>query len=275
MEDEIARLTKQSNELGELKEKAIKNAGLEKSQKEVERAFDALTDATKDREVAMNEATLAEKKAAQKVKEASDKMRTGWANGKGTGENDPEKFVEDANKEIDARRRKETQEAIAKREKEGADEQKKLNEELQKAQRAVKDWIDGFKNNRNTNFADFNKEQNQAAKDNAVQVLDANGNAVVGPDGQPLTMDKRQANKVKSNRQQLDRLLKMRNPDARTQKEIERRQAFDDMFNPEKLKERMRKEEDARKAKEQADKTMRDNIAALKKMLVDDNGVAI
>lgn len=275
MEDEIARLTKQSNELGELKEKAVKNAGLEKSQKEVERAFNALTDATKDREVAMNEATLAEKKAAQKVKEASDKMKTGWANGKGTGENDPEKFVEEANKEIDARRRKEAQEEIAKRQKEGADEQKKLNEELQKAQRAVKDWVDSFKNNRHTNFADFNKGQNQAAKDNAVPVLDANGNAVVGPDGEPLTMDKRQANKVKSNRQQLDRLLKMRNPDARTRKEIERRQAFDDMFNGEKIKERMKKEEDARKAKEEADKKMRDDIDKLKKLFVDDNGAAV
>ena len=275
MEDEIARLTKQSNELGELKEKAVKNAGLEKSQKEVERAFNALTDATKDREVAMNEATLAEKKAAQKVKEASDKMKTGWAGGKGTGENDPEKFVEETNKEIDARRRKEAQEEIAKRQKEGADEQKKLNEELQKAQRAVRDWIDSFKNNKHTNFADFNKGQNQAAKDNAVQVLDANGEAVVGPDGEPLTMDKRQANKVKSNRQQLDRLLKMKNPDARTRKEIERRQAFDDMFNGEKIKERMQKEENARKAKEEADKKMRDDIDKLKKLFVDDNGAAV
>lgn len=275
MEDEIARLTKQSNELGELKEKAIKSAGLEKSQKEVERALDALTDATKDREVAMNEATVAEKKAAQKVKEASDKMKTGWAGGKGTGENDPDKFGEEWNKEIDARRRKETQKEIEKRQEEGAEEQKKLNEELQKAQRAVKDWIDSFKNNKHTNFADFNKGMNQAAKDNAVQVLDANGEAVVGPDGEPLTMDKRQANKVKSNRQQLDRLLKMRNPDARTRKEIERRQAFDDMFSGEKIKERMKAEEDARKAKEEADEKMRENIRKLKEMLVDDNGAAV
>ena len=274
MEDEIARLTKQSNELGELKEKAIKNAGLEKSQKEVERALDALTDATKDRETAMNEATLAEKKAAQKVKEASDKMKTGWA-GKNEAENDPEKFAEEQNREIDKRRREETRKKIEDAQKRGADEQKKLNEELQKAQRAVKDWVDSFKNNRHTNFADFNKRQNQAAKDSAVKVLDANGNAVVGPDGEPLTMDKKQANKVKSNRQQLQRLLKMRNPDARTLKEIERRQAFDDMFNGEKIKERMKKEEDARKAKEEADRKMRSNIEALKKMLVDDNGVAI
>lgn len=58
-------------------------------------------------------------------------------------------------------------------------------------------------------FADFNKQMNQAAKDNAVQIgVDANGN--------PLAIDKKQANRVKSNRQQLDRLLKMRNPDART-----------------------------------------------------------
>ena len=150
-----------------------------------------------------------------------------------------------------------------------------MNEELQKAQKAVRDWIDSFKNNRHTNFADFNKAQNQAAKDNAVPVLDANGDAVVGPDGEPLTMDKRQANKVKSNRQQLDRLLKMRNPDARTRKEIERRQAFDDMFNGEKIKERMKKEEDARKAKEEADKKMRDDIDKLKKLFVDDNGAAV
>lgn len=126
---------------------------------------------------------------------------TGWNNGKGEGVNDPSKFGEEENKKIVARRWKETQEAIAKREKEGADEQKKLNEELQKAQRAVKDWIDGFNNNRHTNFADFNKGQNQAAKDNAVRVLDANGQAVVGPDGELLTMDKKQANKVKSNKQ--------------------------------------------------------------------------
>lgn len=70
MEDEIARLTKQSNELGELKEKAIKNAGLEKSEKEVKRALDALIDATKDRDTAMNEATLAEKKAAEAIAKA-------------------------------------------------------------------------------------------------------------------------------------------------------------------------------------------------------------
>lgn len=58
-------------------------------------------------------------------------------------------------------------------------------------------------------FADFNKQMNQAAKDNAVQIG-------VGPGGQPIAIDKKQANQVKSNRQQLDRLLKMRNPDART-----------------------------------------------------------
>ncbi len=150
-----------------------------------------------------------------------------------------------------------------------------MNEELQKAQKAVKDWIDSFKNNKHTNFSDFNKGQNQAAKDNAVQLLDANGQAVVGPDGKPLAVDKKQANQVKSNRQQLDRLLKMKNPDARTRKEIERRQAFDDMFNGEKIKERMDKEKNALKAKEDADKKMRSDISALKKMLVDDNGVAL
>lgn len=260
----------------DIKQKAVEKIDLAKSEKEVQRALDAVIDANKDRAVAAEESALAEKRAAAKVKEAADKMNaTGWNNGKGEGVNDPSKFGEEYDKEIEARRMKETQEAIAKRQKEGADEQKKLNEELQKAQRAVREWIDSFNNNRHTNFADFNKGQNQAAKDNAVQVLDANGKAVVGPDGEPLTMDKRQANKVKSNRQQLDRLLKMRNPDARTRKEIERRQEFDDMFNGEKIKERMKKEEDVRKAKEEADRKMRADIDALKRMIVDNNGVAI
>lgn len=264
----------------DIKQKAVEKIDLDKEAKEVDRALDAVIDANKDRAVAVAEAALSEKQYAQKVKDAEKKMEeslkpTGWNNGKGEGVNDPSKFGEEYDKEIEARRMKETQEAIATRQKEGADEQKKLNEELQKAQRAVREWIDSFNNNRHTNFADFNKGQNQAAKDNAVQVLDANGKAVVGPDGEPLTMDKRQANKVKSNRQQLDRLLKMRNPDARTRKEIERRQEFDDMFNGEKIKERMKKEEDVRKAKEAADRKMRADIDALKRMLVDNNGVAI
>jgi len=67
----------------------------------------------------------------------------------------------------------------------------------------------------------------------------------------------------------------MRNPDARTQKEIERRQAFDDMFNPEKLKERQKAAEQLEKQKAEAEKKMQQNIEALKKMLVDNNGVAI
>lgn len=225
----------------------------------------------------------AEMTAAQKIKDEQKKVDEAEAKRLKEIEDEKKKnaeafvkgYADDQKKELEKQAKEDASKAISKRQEEGAEEQKKLNEELQKAQRAVKDWIDSFKNNKHTNFADFNKGMNQAAKDNAVQVLDANGNAVVGPDGEPLTMDKKQANKVKSNRQQLDRLLKMKNPDARTRKEIERRQAFDDMFNGEKIKERMKKEEDARKAKEEADRKMRADIDALKKMIVDDNGVAI
>lgn len=195
-------------------------------------------------------------------------MKTGWAGGKGVGENDADKFVEEYNKEIDAKRRADIQKQLADVQKEGTKQQKELNEKLAKAKNAVNDWVANLKNNRNLGFSDFNKAQNQAAKDNAVQIgVDADGN--------PIAIDKKQANQVKSNRQQLDRLLKMRNPDARTQKEIERRQAFDDMFNPEKLKERQKAAEQLEKQKAEAEKKMQQNIEALKKMLVDNNGVAI
>lgn len=135
-----------------------------------------------------------------------------------------------------------------------------MNEQLAKAKDAVENWIQNLDANRHTNFSDFNKAQNQAAKDNAVQIgVDANGN--------PIAIDKKQANQVKSNRQQLDRLLKMRNPDARTQKEIERRQAFDDMFNPEKLKERQKAAEQLEKQKAEAEKKMQKDIADINKKL--------
>lgn len=268
MEEEIKKLNAQKNELYDIKQKTIDKIDLGKEEKEIQRALDAVVDANKDRELAAQEAALAEKKAAQKVKEANDKMRTGWAGGKGAGENDPEKFVEEYNKEIDAKRRADIQKQLGDAQKEGAKQQKELNEKLAKAKNAVNDWIANLKNNRSLRFSDFNKAQNQAAKDNAVQLgVDADGN--------PIAIDKKQANQVKSNRQQLDRLLKMRNPDARTQKEIERRQAFDDMFNPEKLKERQKAAEQLEKQKAEAEKKMQQNIEALKKMLVDNNGVAI
>lgn len=268
MEEEIKKLTAQKNELYDIKQKTIDKIDLGKEEKEIQRALDAVVDANKDRELAAQEAALAEKKAAQKVKEANDKMRTGWANGKGAGENDPDKFVEEYNKEIDAKRRADIQKQLGDAQKEGAKQQKELNEKLAKAKNAVNDWVANLKNNRSLRFSDFNKAQNQAAKDNAVQLgVDADGN--------PIAIDKKQANQVKSNRQQLDRLLKMRNPDARTQKEIERRQAFDDMFNPEKLKERQKAAEQLEKQKAEAEKKMQQNIEALKKMLVDNNGVAI
>lgn len=188
-------------------------------------------------------------------------MKIGWAGGKGTGgDADPEKFAEERNREIDARRRKELQKELADTQKNGAEKQKKLNKELQKAQKAVNDWINNLNSNKRTSFSDFNKAQNQAAKDNAVQIgVDADGN--------PIAIDKRQANQVKSNRQQLDRLLKMRNPDARTQKEIERRRAFDDMFNPEKLKERQKAAEQIEKQKAEAEKRMQKDIADINKKL--------
>lgn len=260
MEEEIKKLTAQKNELFDIKQKTIDKIDLGKEEKEIQRALDAVVDANKDRELAAQEAALAEKKAAQKVKEANDKMKTGWAGGKGVGENDPDKFVEERNREIDVRRRKELQKELADTQKNGAEEQKKLNNELQKAQKAVNDWINNLNDNKHTNFSDFNKAQNQAAKDNAVQIgVDANGN--------PIAIDKKQANQVKSNRQQLDRLLKMRNPDARTQKEIERRQAFDDMFNPEKLKERQKAAEQLEKQKAEAEKKMQKDIADINKKL--------
>lgn len=194
------------------------------------------------------------------MNEANDKMKTGWAGGKGVGENDADKFVEEYNKEIDAKRRADIQKQLADAQKEGTKQQKELNEKLAKAKNAVNDWIANLKNNRNLSFSDFNKAQNQAAKDNAVQIgVDANGN--------PIAIDKKQANQVKSNRQQLDRLLKMRNPDARTQKEIERRQAFDDMFNPEKLKERQKAAEQIEKQKAEAEKRMQKDIADINKKL--------
>lgn len=67
----------------------------------------------------------------------------------------------------------------------------------------------------------------------------------------------------------------MKNPDARTRKEIERRQAFDDMFNGEKIKERMKAEKDARSKRDKAVEDMKSDISKLRKMFVDENGAAI
>ena len=168
MEEEIKKLNAQKNELYDIKQKTIDKIDLGKEEKEIQRALDAVVDANKDRELAAQEAALAEKKAAQKVKEANDKMRTGWAGGKGVGENDADKFVEEYNKEIDAKRRADIQKQLADAQKEGTKQQKELNEKLAKAKNAVNDWITNLKNNRNLGFSDFNKAQNQAAKDNAV-----------------------------------------------------------------------------------------------------------
>lgn len=130
----------------------------------------------------------------------------------------------------------------------------------------MRDWIDSLNANRNLSFANFNKAQNEA--DKMVQIG-------ADPNGNPIAIDKKQANRVAENRRILERIKNIRNPDERTRREIERRQAFDDMFNPEKLNERMKKEEDARKAKDEADKNMRDDIRKLKELLVDNNGAAV
>lgn len=281
MEEEIKKLTQQKNELYDIKEKALSKIDLGKDEQEVKRALDALSDTVKDRNLAMKEAALGEKKAQQKLNDAIAKKAQAEQARDREQRDAARKFVEgyeqerkaelkkkeeEDRKKRDAERKEKINEQIAKEQEAGAKKQQDLNKQLEQAKKAVQDWVANFNNNRNVGFGEFNKAQNEAGK--MVQLaVDTNGN--------PIEIDKKQANKVAANRRELDRLLKMRNPDARTRKEIERRQAFDDMFNPEKLKERMKKEDDARKAKEQADKTMRDNIAALKKMLVDDNGVAI
>lgn len=108
----------------------------------------------------------------------------------------------------------------------------------------------------------------QFDRDNAVQLgVDANGN--------PIAVDKNQANEIRRNRERLEGLLKIKKPNEGALKEIARRKAFDDMFNPEKLKERQKAAEKLEKEKLEAEKKMQTNIAALKKMLVDNNGVAI
>lgn len=256
IEAEIKKLTAQKEELYDIKQKAVEKIDLAKSEKEVQRALDAVIDANKDRAVAVAEAALSEKQYAQKVKDAEKKMEealkpTGWNNGKGEGVNDPSKFGEEENKKIEDQQRKSLLQEQADITKEGNRKQKEFNDKLAQARSALNDWVANLNNGGGNNFGDWNKQQNQAEK-GKVQAMGADGKPVMGADGKPVMIDKKQANAVKSNKQLLDRMTnkydkdgdgklsedEMKKMDDRSRKEYERRLAFDEQFNPEKITEK-------------------------------------
>lgn len=209
---------------------------------------EAIKKETKEREDKAN--------AAKKEQEQKDKEQ--------------QKLQEQLKKQEEAKqklqKKAEADEKIAKLNEAGAKAQKELNDQIASARKSVQDWIANLNSHRNASFSDFSKAQNDAAKQ--VQLgVDENGN--------PITIDKKQANRIKSNRQNLDRLLKMKNPNKQVQDEIAKRQAFDDMFNPEKLKERREAAQKLEKEKAEAEKKMKDDIHKLKQMFVDNNGVAL
>lgn len=271
-EDRIKELTEQRNKLDDIKQEAIKKIDIEKSQLDVQHALDSLVDATKERESSMIEASLAEKKAEDKLNQAVEKRirsQQDAANAFTKGYQE-QQAADKAKADAEAARKKdkEIQDKINAAKEAGAKVQKDLNKQLDDAKKAVKDWIENLDKRKGQSFGDFNKEMNKAAKDNAVQIgVDADGN--------PISIDKKQENQVKSNKQNLDRLLKIKNPNAQVKAEIERRQAFDDMFNPEKLKERQKAAEELEKKKLAAEQKMQEDIHNLKLMLVDNKGVAI
>lgn len=262
---------------GGVEEEYEVNEDLRRSEEEKERKLRALREADekraaekakRDAEAKAKAEAEAKRKKDAEIKKAADAW---WKKVEAQADSDSKAFeaaMREQEQAEKADKKARIQAQLDNVQKEGAKRQKDLNEQLEKAKDAVESWIANLDANKHLNFADFNRQMNDAAKANAVQIG-------VDGDGNPIAIDKRQANKVKSNRQQLDRLLKMRSPDARTRKEIERRQAFDDMFNPDKLAERRKAAERLEKQKAEAEKKMQDDIHRLKKMLVDDNGVAL
>lgn len=176
---------------------------------------------------------------------------TGWNNGKGEGVNDPSKFGEEENKKIEDQQRKTLLQEQADITKEGNRKQKEFNDKLAQARNALNNWIDNLTSGAGNNFGDWNQLQNQGEK-GKVQAVGADGKPVMGADGKPVLMDKKQANAVKSNKQILDRMTnrydkdgdgklsedEMKKMDDRSRKEYERRLAFDEQFNPEKITEK-------------------------------------
>lgn len=292
IEDEIKKLTEKKDELYKIKEESLSKIDLEKEQKDVSKALDALQDSIKERQFAMEEAAANEKKAQEKLNEALKKRVEAeiQANKESMirAEEFVKAYVEQTEKDKEQKRRKDITNKIEKRQEEHANLVEKLNKELDKAKDAVKDWVSNFNANQNLDFGKFNKKQNDKDKANAVPLV-LDGKPINDANGQPLALNKKQANRVKANRQILDNLRKrfdkngdgniddneMAKMDSRTKKEFLRRQAFDDMFNPQKIADRMKAEEDARKKKEAEDKKMRSDIHQLKEMLVDKDGLAI
>lgn len=281
IEAEIKKLTAQKEELYDIKQKAVEKIDLAKSEKEVQRALDAVIDANKDRAVATEESALAEKRAAAKVKEAADKMKaTGWNNGKGEGVNDPSKFGEEENKKIEDQKRKALLEEQANVTKEGNRRQKELNDKLAQARNALQDWIDNLTSGAGNNFGDWNQQQNQNEK-GKVPVMGQNGQPVMGANGQPIMIDKKQENAVKANKQKMDRITntydkdgdgeisdkEMKKMDERTKKEYRRRKSFDDQFNPKNIEKRQKEVKDLEKEKAEAEKQMQKDIKEINEKL--------
>ena len=281
MLEEIKKLSAQKEELDSIKQKAVDKIDLAKSEKEVQRALDAVIDANKDRAAAAEESALAEKRAASKVKEAADKMKaTGWNNGKGEGVNDPSKFGEEENKKIEDQKRKALLEEQANVTKEGNRRQKELNDKLAQARNALQDWIDNLTSGAGNNFGDWNQQQNQNEK-GKVPVMGQNGQPVMGANGQPIMIDKKQENAVKANRIPFDRILnkydkdgdgeisdkEMKKMDERTKKEYRRRKSFDDQFNPKNIEKRQKEVKDLEKEKAEAEKQMQKDIKEINEKL--------
>lgn len=141
------------------------------------------------------------------------------------------------------------------------DKLKKLNDEIDKSKDAISKWRTSFNENSNTGFADWNKGQVEEAK---------RGDVVIGKDenGEDIKISGKQKRNVDANLRTLERLRKIRNPNKRTQDEIARRERYDDMFNPEKIKDRQDKLKQAEQAKEKLIKQQAEDLKKIREAVI-------
>ena len=216
---------------------------------------------------------------AKEKKEKNDKAAKEAADKKAKEDKEKERLRKE--KEKAEKREKAEDAATAAREK-NTKIQEQLSKEMEKSKKAVNDWIAGLKQNAGvgarkgygTSFGDFQKQRNEDKKNNQM-LMGPDGKPILGPDGQPIKIGKGQQKEVERNRRELERLKKIRNPSKQVKDWIDQRQAFDDMFNPQKYLEELKKQKEIEAQKRKAEEEMKTDIKAIKKWVVDENGAAL
>jgi len=151
-----------------------------------------------------------------------------------------------------------------------ADKQKVLNANIEKAQKAIKDWTANFQNARNIN-AEKGKGFINADDIAKARREDKRNNVVIGQDanGEDIKISKKQQRAAEINKRELDKLLKIpeKNLSDAQKKKLKERMEFDDLFNPDKIKKRQNDLKAAEKAKDDMMKKEAQDVADIKALL--------